>query len=127
MLLSIVGTNDRGNEEGTSEGAVLTVFREREFDEVHLFWNPSRDGRKIFYEIAKRVKQLIVSRKLVKRVVLHEFSCQDVTDHNEIYPKLLALCKSLNYWCNLIRYSGHAGLLDSDGRIWRLSDQADSK
>lgn len=27
---------------------------------------------------------------------LHKFDCKNVTDHNEIYPKLLEICKELN-------------------------------
>jgi hypothetical protein len=42
VLLSFVGTNDAGKLTGDSDGAILTVFRERKFDEVHLLWNPSK-------------------------------------------------------------------------------------
>ena len=93
VLLSFVGTNDKGKSSGGSDGAILTIFKRRSFDEVHLLWNPSNKGD--FQEIAKYVRDEIVERRHCSSVTLHRFDCENVTDHNEIYPKLLTVCTSL--------------------------------
>jgi len=95
ILLSFVGFNDAGKMNGPNDGAILTVFRKRRFDQVHLIWNPSEKKGLQFEDIAKYIKEEILSRDYAKKVELHRFECTDVTDHNEIYPKLLNLCKSL--------------------------------
>ena len=95
ILLSFVGTNDAGKLNGKPDGAILTVFRKLRFDEVHLLWNPSSNKEMKFEEIAEYVRSEIEERGHAKRVSLHRFDCRDVTDHNEIYPKLLAVCNSL--------------------------------
>lgn len=90
VLLTFVGTNDSYKDK---DGAVLTVFKKRKFDEVHLLWNPSSFMN--YYQVAEYVKSEIVQRKFCKKVSIHIFNCDDVTDHNEIYPLLLNFCKSL--------------------------------
>lgn len=90
VLLSFVGTNDSYTEK---DGAVLTVFKKRKFDEIHLLWNPSSYIN--YYQVAQYVKSEIVKRKYCKKIMIHSFDCEDVTDHNEIYPKLLNFCNSL--------------------------------
>ena len=91
ILITFVGINDFNKEK---DGAVLTVFKKRKFDEVHLIWNVSE--YKNFFEIASHVKKEIEKRKYCKKIITHSFDCEDVTDHNEIYPKLLEICKSIN-------------------------------
>lgn len=91
VLLSFVGTNDFNKEK---DGAVLTVFRKRKFNEVHLLWNPSPFVN--YFEVAKHVKLEIENRKYCRKVIIHPFNCEDVTDHNEIYPKLLEFCNTLS-------------------------------
>lgn len=95
ILLSFVGTNDLGKRIGKDDGAILTVFRARSFDEVHLLWNPTSNKEVDFEDIARYVRSEILRRGLCKRVFLHRFDCKNVTDHNEIYPKLLTFCRSL--------------------------------
>ena len=90
VLLTFVGTNDFNKEK---DGAVLTVFKKRKFDEVHLLWNPSSFMN--YYEAAQYVKSEIEKRKYCKKVKIHAFECEDVTDHNEIYPLLLSFCNSV--------------------------------
>ncbi len=90
VLLTFVGTNDSYKDK---DGAVLTVFKKRKFDEVHLLWNPSSFMN--YYQVAQNVKSEIVKRKYCKNVSIHTFNCEDVTDHNEIYPLLLNFCKSI--------------------------------
>ncbi|MCX7716640.1 MAG: RNA repair transcriptional activator RtcR family protein [Endomicrobia bacterium] len=96
VLISFIGTNDLGKLNGKNDGAVLTVFKRRSFDEVHLLWNPSKKKDIDFESIANYVKKEIVDRGLCKNVVIHRFDCKNVTDHNEIYPKLLSVCRSLD-------------------------------
>ena len=91
ILITFVGNNDFNLDK---DGAVLTVFKKRKFDEVHLLWNVSE--YKNFFEIASYVRKEIEKRKYCKKVITHSFDCEDVTDHNEIYPKLLEICKSIN-------------------------------
>jgi hypothetical protein len=95
VLLSFVGTNDQGKRLGKGDGAILTVFKRRSFDEVHLLWNPTNKKETNFEDIAKYVRAEIVKRGLCDRVTLHRFDCKNVTDHNEIYPNLLSFCRSL--------------------------------
>lgn len=95
VLLSFVGTNDQGKRIGKGDGAILTVFKRRSFDEVHLLWNPTSDKEVDFEDIAKYVRGEILRRGLCKHVILHRFDCRNVTDHNEIYPKVLSFCRSL--------------------------------
>lgn len=90
-LLTFVGTNDSY---ANNDGAVLTVFKKRKFDEVHLIWNHSQFMN--YFQVAKNVKSEIEKRKYCRKVFIHSFECDDVTDHNEIYPKLLSLCNSIN-------------------------------
>jgi|WetSurMetagenome_2_1015567.scaffolds.fasta_scaffold222339_1 hypothetical protein len=98
-LISFVGINDLGKQQDQlkNDGAILTVFKERKFDEVHLLWNPTKDGKINFYSIAVYIKKEITNRKYCKEdnIHLHSFECENVTDHNEIYPKLLKFCESL--------------------------------
>ena len=100
ILLSFVGTNDAGKLKGGQDGAILTVFRERSFDEVHLLWNPSRNPEVDFKSIGEYVSEEITKRGLAGKVYLHEFNCSDVTNHNDIYPQLLSFCKSLGVDAN---------------------------
>jgi hypothetical protein len=95
VLLSFVGTNDQGERIGKDDGAILTVFRRRSFDEVHLLWNPTNKKEIDFENIARYVRDEILKRGLCDRVTLHRFDCNNVTDHNEIYPNLLSFCQSL--------------------------------
>ena len=95
ILLSFVGANDAGKLKGDEDGAILTVFRERSFNELHLLWNPSKYKGADFKSIAEYVSEQITKRDLSEKIYLHEFNCSDVTNHNEIYPRLLSFCKSL--------------------------------
>ena len=95
VLLSFVGTNDGRSLIGGADGAILTIFKERTFDEVHLFWNPTNAAQPAYKAIAEHIRSEIVDRQHSKSVYVHKFECRDVTDHNEIYPKLLQLCNSL--------------------------------
>lgn len=90
VLISFIGTNDNNREK---DGAVLTVFKDKnsKYDEVHLLCNNSEFID--FIGIANYVRAEIIKRKYCKKVSIHIFECDDVTDHNEIYPKLLKFCK----------------------------------
>lgn len=92
-LISFVGINDSNRE---TDGAILTVFKDKKskFVSVHLLWNPSEHTN--FFEVAKYNKNEIIKRKHCSDVSLHSFECDDVTDHNEIYPALLEFCKKLD-------------------------------
>lgn len=95
ILISFVGSNDAGKLAGKEDGAILTALKKRKFDEVHLLWNPSNDSSRDFKKIAEYLKEEIVKRKYCSHVFLHQFDCENVTDHNEIYPKLLEVCHTL--------------------------------
>lgn len=95
VLISFIGSNDAGLMKGGEDGAVLTVFRERQFDEVHLLWNRSPKQAIGYDEIAQHVRGEIIKRGYCSKVILHEFPCKDVTDHNEIYPLLLSQLREI--------------------------------
>lgn len=98
-LISFVGTNDRGTENNgiKSEGAILTALKEMKFDTLHLLWNPTKSSNTNFYDIALHIRETAIKKKYFSKdgITLHSFECENVTDHNEIYPKLLTLCNSL--------------------------------
>lgn len=93
VLISFAGSNDFNKE---NDGAILTIFKDKKmkFDRVILLWNPSKFSN--FFEIAEYVKSALIKRNHCKEVLVNAFECEDVTDHNEIYPKLLEFCNSLN-------------------------------
>jgi len=93
ILVSFVGTNDAGTMRGPSDGAILTALANRKFDAANLLWNPTKDRN--FEQIAEHVRNEAIKRGYCEKVSLHEFECKDVTDHNEIYPKLLDFCRML--------------------------------
>jgi len=95
ILLSFVGTNDVDKTSGRPGGLILTILKKRKFDEVHLLWNYSEVKNLSDEEMAKHVRDQVLSRGYCNTVKLHRVDCSDVTDHNEIYPKLLAVCQSL--------------------------------
>lgn len=92
VLISFVGTNDNNR---IRDGAILTVFKEEniKYNEVHLLYNNSKFIN--LYEIADYVRSEILKRRLCENVKIHLFYCDDVTDHNEIYPKLQDFCISV--------------------------------
>ena len=98
-LISFVGKNDKGTDSDSkeSEGAIITALTERKYDILHLLWNPTKTGEYDFYRIAEHVKETAIKEKYftLENIHLHPFQCENVTDHNEIYPKLLELCRSL--------------------------------
>jgi len=96
IMISFVGSNDAGKLADKEDGAVLTALKKRTFNEVHLLWNPSNESTRDFKKIAEYLKEEIIKRKYCSKVTLHQFDCDDVTDHNEIYPKLLEICLSLS-------------------------------
>ena len=96
ILISFVGTNDSGQMTGKSDGAILTIFRSRKYDEVRLIWNESKSKEIHLHKIAKYVRKEILSRGYCNNVNLHKIDLDSVTDHNEIYPKLLEICRKLN-------------------------------
>ena len=90
VLVSFVGTNDAGKLIGKDDGAILTALTAlKKIDKVHLLWSPTGN----FKDIANCLKKEITKRKISNNVILHPFDLDDVTDHNEIYPKLLDFCR----------------------------------
>jgi len=92
-LITFVGTND-GNKE--KDGAILTVFKSLNFDELYLFWSGKEtESENEFSKIAEYVKSKIEQRQKNISVIIHKLEIENPIDHNEIYPKLLELCRSL--------------------------------
>lgn len=92
ILISFVGGNDAGKLYGKKDGAILTLIKARQFNEINLIWTKSEKEKFDGYKIAKYLEKEIKARKHCRVVYLHLFELEDVTDHNEIYPKLLELC-----------------------------------
>ncbi len=93
VLVSFVGANDKGDIPDHGEGAIITTFKERKFEETHLLWCRSQNKKIDFQIIAEGLKNKLESKGLCKEVFIHYFPCKNVTDHNEIYPKLLKMCQ----------------------------------
>ena len=94
ILISFVGVNDGAGLKNKTDGAIMTVLKNRKFDEVILLWTPPTKEHN-FYEVTNGLKKEIEKRKLAKKVSKIEFDISNPADHNEIYPKLLEVCKSL--------------------------------
>lgn len=91
VFVSFVGINDAGKLIGKDDGAILTALKAmKKVDKVHLLWSPTGN----FKDIANYLKKEIISNKYCKDIFLHSFDLDNVTDHNEIFPKLLEFCKS---------------------------------
>ncbi len=96
ILLSFVGTNDAGSlNESKNDGAILTVFLERKYEEVHLLYNEGNVKDISYKLIAEHIKKELLLRKYCTNVFLHKIDLKSVTDHNEIYPSILNFCKTL--------------------------------
>ena len=90
VFVSFVGVNDAGKLIGKDDGAILTALKAlKKVDKVHLLWSPT--GK--FKDIANYLKKEIFNTKYCKDIFLQTFDLDNVTDHNEIYPKLLEFCK----------------------------------
>lgn len=91
VFVSFVGINDAGKLIGKDEGAILTALKAlKKVDKVYLLWSPTGN----FKNIANYLKKEIINKKYCKNILLNSFDLDNVTDHNEIYPKLLEFCKS---------------------------------
>ena len=120
LLVSFIGNNDAGKLIGKNDGAILTLLSKRKFEEIHLLWNPSENKDINFYKIAKYVKSEIIKRGYSNEIILHAIELNNVTDHNEIYPKLLRFCKSLNLDENSEVYSAISSGTPSMQVCWIL-------
>jgi hypothetical protein len=93
ILISFIGSNDAGKLLAKNDGAILTLLKAGKFDEVNLIWTKTENEKFDGYKIAKYLQKEIKSRKHCVSVILNMLELEDVTDHNEIYPKLLELCR----------------------------------
>lgn len=97
VFLSFVGTNDAGELNQKGDGAILTAlgyYKKMKFDKVVLLWTSSRKENTNYDKISQYLEREIVKRKLCKDVRKVYFDFKNVTDHNEIYPKLLGFLRS---------------------------------
>jgi len=91
VFVSFVGVNDAGKLIGKDNGAILTALKAlKKVDKVHLLWSPTGN----FKDIANYLKNEIISKNYCKDIFSQTFDLDNVTDHNEIYPKLLEFCKN---------------------------------
>jgi len=88
ILLSFVGINDAGNLQNKEDGAILTAFKNEQFDEVRLLWNKNDKGQIKFDTIVKYLSEEIKKRNYSKKIISTQLNISDVTDHNEIYQLL---------------------------------------
>lgn len=95
ILISFVGKNDSGKLPGKSDGAIINIFKSKNFDELHLLCTINEQCNDEFHKIAQHVKKVLTINKRCKNIKIHKIEINNVTDHNEIYHKLLNFCKSL--------------------------------
>ena len=88
ILISFVGTNDSLFLTENKSGAILNALANDKFDKVILLWNEAKINGIKFSEVVLAIKRKIIKEKLAKSIIDQEFVFKDVTDHNEIYPKL---------------------------------------
>lgn len=97
VLISFIGTNDAGALNNKNDGSVLTVLKNRKFDEATLLWTSYYKPEINYDFISRYVKNEIEKRGYVTKVRRYYFDLDDVVDHNEIFPKLLShLRKNFN-------------------------------
>ena len=93
ILISFVGTNDAGKLNNKTDGAILTLLKQKKFNEVHLLWTSSQKKGISYDEISQYLEKEIRKRKYSKIVKRHYLNIYNVTNHNEIYPKLIGFMK----------------------------------
>lgn len=96
ILLSFVGSNDKGKLKFSQDGAIISALTNQKFDKVILLWNQSGSRESNYLEISNYLKDEINKRKLAKETELIEFPIKDVTDHNKIYTLLKTFTDTLN-------------------------------
>lgn len=94
ILISFVGTNDGGKLINKEDGAILTVLKHRKFDRVYLLWTSSQKNGISYDKISQYLVKEIKKRKYCNYVIREFIDINDVSDHNEIYPKLLKYLKN---------------------------------
>lgn len=95
--MSFIGTNDAGKLFSKSDGAILTAlgyYKKKNFDTIYLLWTSSKKERINYDKISQYVKDEILKRKLCRDVKRVYLDIDNVTDHNEIYPKLLGFLRT---------------------------------
>jgi len=69
------------------------------FDEMRLFWienNKLEEDKNKFLHIGNNLKDKLRDQNLCKKIFIEFLNINNPVDHNEIYPKLLEYCKSLD-------------------------------
>ncbi len=96
ILISFVGSNDAGKQNGGGDGAILTALANQKFDEAILLWNQSKRSQNDFKKITSYLRAEIKKRKFARDVRTIELMISDVTDHNKIYETLKTFCDGLD-------------------------------
>lgn len=97
VFLSFVGTNDAGKLHKEGDGAILTAlnyYEKKRFDKVFLLWTSSRKENADYDKISQYLEKEIVKRRICRDVRRVYFDFHNVTDHNEIYPKLIGFLRN---------------------------------
>lgn len=98
-LISFIGSNDSGNLQGKSEGAIFNTLKILKFDEVHMIWienyKPKENVNK-FLKIGNDLKKKLIDKSFCKKIIIDFLDIKNPIDHNEIYPKLLEYCNNLD-------------------------------
>ena len=97
IFLTFAGTNDAGKLQGKNDGAILMAlkfYKKNKYDTVYLLWTSSRKPGIDYDKISQYVKDEILKRKLCRDVKRVYLDINNVTDHNEIYPKLLRFLRT---------------------------------
>lgn len=98
IFISIVGLNDEGKLKGEKDGAILTAlknYRKNYFNAVYLLYTENKESGKKFVRIAKYVMSEIQKRGYCEKIEITKIGLSNVIDHNEIYNKLLSICKEI--------------------------------
>lgn len=107
ILLSFIGSNDSGNQNGKSDGAIFNTLKNSKFDFAHLIWienNKKQEEKNKFLYIGKELEKKLIEQRFCENIVLDFLNIKNPVDHNEIYPKLLEYCENL-YTSNRNKYT----------------------
>ncbi len=92
-LISFIGTTD-GNLLAEGKGPILSVASHEKYNTIYLIATSGSNIEYNFHNTASRLEEYLVAKQLCREVEILSLKLEDVTDHNEIYPKLLQLCRT---------------------------------
>lgn len=130
-FISFIGSNDAGKLIEKDDGAVLTILKERKFDEIVLLYNASgkiKSSDIAYKDIAEYLKKEIIDRNYCKsdKISIYEIDFEDIADHCSVYPVLLDFLQK--HFSDISKNTIYAGISSGTPAMqtaWILFAEAD--